>query len=216
MAGGFSYALIGSRREAPVAGVNDELYIATGLQVRDGAVCGAVIDYNQLNGFVRAVADAFQAHHGVPKLVVRDDDDGCHGKRKAWIWNDQRKVVILLGNDKAVLLESEKDSVSMKLVVYAQSLDLDRIEKTLTKPPRTDFRLTTRTFSVFSKGTNVFTSQQWAGLATSWEVVGRKQAERVRWLYKLEDGSKVIVVSVHGRVDAITHETASGRVELLK
>jgi len=139
------------------------------------------------------------------------------GKRTAWVWNDNKKVVVLVGDDKVVLLEVDPNSEGMALVDYAKSLDYDRIEKALAKPPRIDFSLTVETFSVFKKGENVFTLQDWAGIAKSHEQVGKKVDDRIRWVYALKDGTDIVVTTVAWRIEAITHKAADGKlVELLK
>jgi len=139
------------------------------------------------------------------------------GKRTALVWNNKRKVVVPLGDDKAVLLEVDPHSVGMALVEYAKSLDFDKIEKALAQPPRTDFSLTVETFSAIKKGESVFKMQDWVGLAKSHEQVGKKREDRIRWNYPLKDGTSIVVTSVAWGVEAITHETSDGkRVELLK
>jgi hypothetical protein len=139
------------------------------------------------------------------------------GKRTAWVWDDKKKVVVPLGDDKAVLLEVDPHSQPMALVEYAKSLDYDRIEKALAKPPRTDFTPTVETFSVFKKGEGVASLHDWAGVATSREQVGKKEDGRVRWVYSLKGGTSVVVTTAAGAVERIVHEAGDGKVvELLK
>jgi hypothetical protein len=139
------------------------------------------------------------------------------GKRTAWVWNDKKKVVVPLGDDKAVLLEVEPHSLGMALVDYAKALDLDRIEKALAYPPRTDFSLTVDTFAVFKKGDRVSTLQDWAGTAKSHEPIGKKEDDRIRWVYALKDGTHVLVTTVAWEIERISHVADDGKVvELLK
>jgi hypothetical protein len=139
------------------------------------------------------------------------------GKRTAWVWNDQTKVVVPLGEEKAVLLEPFPLSTGTTLIGYAKSLDLDKIEKALAKPPRTDFTLTVETFAVFKKGDRLLKLQEWAGAAKSQEQIGKKEDDRIRWVYALKDGKKVLVTTVAGGIERISHEAEEGKlVELLK
>jgi hypothetical protein len=138
-------------------------------------------------------------------------------KRTAWVWKDQSRVVVLLSDDKAVLIERDGFSVPMPLVEYAKSLDYDRIEKALDQPPRTDFAPTLQTFSVFKKGGSVIGLYDWAGPAKTHETVGEKEDDRTRWTYSLKDGSNVIVTIAKGKIEAMKHRTADGKfVDLLK
>jgi hypothetical protein len=139
------------------------------------------------------------------------------GKRKAWVWEDKKKVVIPLGDDKAVVLETDPASQAMPLVEYAKSLDYDRIEKALAKPPRKDFAVTLETFTVLKKGDSTQGLYAWAGHAKTTEPVGKKEDERFRWTYVLKDNSKIIVTTSDWKVERLVHETADGAtVDLLK
>jgi hypothetical protein len=139
------------------------------------------------------------------------------GKRTAWVWNDKKKVVVPLSDDKAVLLEAIPPSIGTPFVDYAKSLDLDKIEKALAKPPRTDFTLTVETFAVFKKGDSLLKLQEWAGTAKSQEQIGKKEEDRIRWVYALKDGRNVLVTTVAGGIERISHEAEEGKVvELLK
>jgi hypothetical protein len=139
------------------------------------------------------------------------------GKRTAWVWNDKKKVVVPLGEDKVVLLKAIPNSIGTPLVDYAKSLDLDKIEKALAKPPRTDFTLTVETFAVFKKGESVSRLQDWAGAAKSHEPIGKKDDNRTRWVYSLKDGTNVIVTTAASTIERISHEPEVGKVvELLK
>jgi len=134
------------------------------------------------------------------------------GKRAAWVWTDNKKVVVPIGDDKAVLIDVDPYSQGMALVEYAKSLDYDRIEKALTKPPRTDFTPTLRTFDVFKKGDSSLGLYEWAGPASTLEQVGTKEDERFRWTYSLKDGSKVIVLTAGKQIESMTHEAADGKI----
>jgi hypothetical protein len=179
--------------------------------------------FDQMTGLVRAFSATVARDPNFKKRFSREAMKDAPtttleiGKRTAWVWNDNKKVVVPVGDDKAVLLEVDPNSEGMALVDYAKSLDYDRIEKALAKPPRTDFSLTLQTFSVFKKGESVFTLQDWAGIAKSHEQVGKKEDDRIRWDYPLKDGTKIVVTTVAWGIEAITHEAADGKmVELLK
>jgi len=134
------------------------------------------------------------------------------GKRTAWIWTDNKKVVVPMADDKCVVLELDSYSVPVSLVEYAKLLDYDRIEKALTKPPRTDFAPTLQTFGVFKKGGSSLGLYEWAGPANAHEQVGKKEDERVRWTYSLKDGSRVVVTTLGTKIELMTHEAADGKV----
>jgi hypothetical protein len=133
------------------------------------------------------------------------------GKRAGWLWKDGKKVVIPLGEDKAVILETEPYSVPLSLVEYAKTLDYDRIEKALAHPPRTDFTPTLQTFRALKKGDPAGGFYDWAGPAKCYEQVGKKEGERVRWRYSLKDGSKVVVTTAGGKIEAVTYASPEGR-----
>ena len=139
------------------------------------------------------------------------------GSRTAWVWKGDRKVIVPLGDDTAIIVETDQGSQPMPVVEYAKSLDYDRMEKALAAPPRTDFAPTLATFEVFKKGGSVRGLYEWAGPAKACEPVGAKGDERFRWVYALKDGSKVIVTAAGAKIESATHETADGKsIELLK
>jgi hypothetical protein len=137
--------------------------------------------------------------------------------RKTWVWENKKKVVVPLGDDKAVILETAPHSEPMPLVEYAKSLDYDRIEKALAKPPRADFTVTLETFKAFKKGDPILGLYDWAGPAKSHEPVGKKEDERVLWTYVLKDNSKILLTTVGAKIERVVHESTDGsRVELAK
>ncbi len=189
----------------------------------EGATYSQAARFDQMTNLPRAFSATAARDPGFKKRFGRESMKDAPataleiGKRTAWVWNDQKKVVVPLGEDKAVLLELDPHSQPMALVDYAKSLDYDRIEKALDKPPRTDYTPTVETFSVLKKGEGVSRLQDWAGVAKSHEQVGRKEDDRVRWVYALKDGTSVGVTTAAGGVERITHEAADGTVvELLK
>jgi hypothetical protein len=138
-------------------------------------------------------------------------------KRKAWVWEDKKRVVVPLGEDKAVVLETDPHSEPMPLVEYAKSLDYDRIEQALAQPPRADFTVTLETFKAFKKGDPILGLYDWAGPAKSHEPIGKKEDERVLWTYLLKDDSKVLLTTAGAKIESVIYESADGtRLELLK
>ena len=138
------------------------------------------------------------------------------GTRTAWVWADEKKVIVPIGDDKAVIIELDAKSQAMPLVEYAKSLEYDRIEKALADPPRTDFSMTVQTFKALKKADSALGLYGWAGYAKS-EPIGKKEDERFRSAYALPDGSKVEIVVARWKIESVVHESKDGKsVDLLK
>lgn len=161
---------------------------------------------------------AFKTQYGTEAMKKAKADSFEVGKkREGWVWADKKKVVVPLGDDKAVILETDPYSEHMPIVEYAKSMDYDRIEKALAKPPRSDFAVSLETFTSFKKGDTALGLHDWAGPAKSLEQIGMKEDERVRWTYVLKDKSKVLVITTALKIDSIVHEAGDGSsVDLLK
>jgi hypothetical protein len=159
----------------------------------------------------------FKTQYGTDELKKAPASVLEMDKRKAWVWEDKKMVVVPLGDDKAVVLETDPHSEPMPLVEYAKSLDYDRIEKALAKPPRADFTVTLETFKAFKKGDQVLGLYDWAGPAKSHVSVGKKEDERVLWTYMLKDNSKILLTTAGAKIESVMHESADGKtVELAK
>ena len=179
--------------------------------------------FDALTGLPRAFTvtlardPAFKTQHSKVALTKSTATTLEIGKRTAWVWKGEKKVIVPLGDDTAVVIETDPGSEPMPVVEYAKSLDYDRIEKALAAPPRSDFAPTLATFEVFKKGDSVRGLYEWAGPAKAREPVGAKGDERFRWVYALKDGSKVVVTTAGTKIESATHETVDGKsVELLK
>jgi hypothetical protein len=138
------------------------------------------------------------------------------GKRSIWMWKDDRKLVIPLGDDKAAIFELDANSEKLPLFEYAKKLELKRIANALENPPRTEFAPTLETFKVLAKGATVQSLSDWCGQPTKYEPLGKQDERRARWSYALKDKSTVAVVTAAGRIESIVHETDGKSVELLK
>ncbi len=160
----------------------------------------------------------FKKQHGKEALGKSGAKALEIGKRTAWVWADkraERKVVVPLADDIAVIVETDPNS--QPVAEYAKTLDYDRIAKALAHPPRTDFAPTLPTFEAFKKGDSAWGLHDWAGPAKAREPVGPKGDERFRWVYPLKDGTTVVVTTAGTKIESATHETADGKsVELLK
>jgi hypothetical protein len=128
---------------------------------------------------------------------------------RAWRWKDG-KVVVVLDEDKAVVMTKAPDSVAGFPLQQADKVNWKRIAKALGAPPRTDFTPTVATFRVLAKGAPAAGLDEWCGPAA--EVEASKAApDSYRRTYRLADGSRVVVVG-GARIDFVRHETKDGKV----
>ena len=117
------------------------------------------------------------------------------GGRSAWLWDsgDGYRLVILLGVDKAWIVERHGGPISN---ASPESNPEDasffaRAEAALNAPPRTDFRLTPNTFNVLKKGSLISDVVLWLGGSTlSCQDVGDGMCVME---YRLSDFSSVML-----------------------
>jgi hypothetical protein len=143
------------------------------------------------------------------------------GKYRAWKWQEgkegrQRKLVVVLADDRAVIITSVPGSFAFFPMDQADKVDWEKIANALKNPPRTDFTSTVETFRVLTKGSSVAKMYDWCGSPKTFTK--EENAPKIyRLTYPLADGSQVVVVSDGGRINAIRHEMKDGKVvDLLK
>ena len=128
---------------------------------------------------------------------------------RAWRWKDG-KVVVVLDEDKAVVITKAPDSVASFPLEQADKVNWKRIARALKAPPRTKFTPTVDTFRVLAKGAPTDRLDEWCGPPA--EVKASTAAPgSYRRTYRLADGSRVVVVG-GARVEFVRHETKDGKV----
>lgn len=148
---------------------------------------------------------------GDPPESIRIDD------RLVWVWSDQRKIVVLIDKDKAVILENNLPQIRMPLVDCARKLDYKHIGELLSKPPRMDFTVSIDTFRTFRKGDPLHAVTEWCGpadrvAALTSEVDGAKDRKVLRFDLK---GDATVFVIGRSTIETIRHEAKDGKIEHL-
>jgi guanyl-specific ribonuclease Sa len=135
-----------------------------------------------------------------------------HDRRTVWTWADRRQVVVVLGDDKAVIITTDPKSVELPLGEYIKRFEFDRIEKALAKPPRLERELNAETFAVFVKGASVRGMHEWCGPSKHEWI--NKETFHSRWTFSLKDGSTVAAVSLGDQLESLNHQTADKTFDL--
>lgn len=129
------------------------------------------------------------------------------GKRTAWLW-EPNKILVILGEDKALILERKGGGEEM--VKMAGHFDLDRLEKALAGPPRTDFKRTPGAFRDLKKGMSYFEVASWVGFP---EKDAGKQGAHVL-VYQLPDGARALLGFADlSKLDYAKLEGQNGKME---
>jgi hypothetical protein len=123
------------------------------------------------------------------------------------------KLILPLGEDKAVLVETEGSPRENDVLDFAGKLDLAAIETALSKPPRTDFSAKVELFAGLKKGMSELKIGLYVG---DCDVYDGSQPKAPVLEYKLADGSRVKLAIEGGKLKSATHEKDGKTEELLK
>jgi hypothetical protein len=122
------------------------------------------------------------------------------GKRTGWLWDLKKegdkdpwalrqRLVVPLGEDRALIFEAKGPGPwAGGLERLTSHFDLDRFEKALDAPPRTDFRRRLDAFRALRKGMSYEAAAEWVGFADRDIGRGIHIME-----YALGDGSRVLL-----------------------
>jgi hypothetical protein len=122
------------------------------------------------------------------------------------------KLILPLGEDKAVLVETEGSPREDVVLDFAGKLDLAAIESALSKPPRTDFSAKVELFAGLKKGISELKIRLYVGDYD--EYGGQPKAPVLE--YQLADGSRVKLAFEGGMLKSVQHEKDGKSEELLK
>jgi hypothetical protein len=121
------------------------------------------------------------------------------GKHTGWLWKVERtdakedwplvaRLVILLADDRILMLEARGQGPWEELAQRAELFDLHRCAHTLDRPPRTDFGRKLEYFRDLKKGMSYTEAAAWVGHADKDIGSGIHVME-----YRLGDGSRVLL-----------------------
>jgi hypothetical protein len=144
------------------------------------------------------------------------------GKRTGWLWKfDSRadkktrplhaRMIVPLAADRILRVEARGRGPFEDLVQRVSSFDLDKMEKALDAPPRTDFRRRLESFRQLRKGMSYPLITTWVGDAD--KDIGSGIHVMV---YALDDGSRVLVgFADFNRLLYVKHVAKDGKAEEL-
>jgi hypothetical protein len=137
------------------------------------------------------------------------------GKKTGWILSAGAKpvkMVLPLGEDKAILFETEGSPGEELVTDVAGKLDQVAIETALSKPPRTDFTLKVETFKDLKKGMTNKQVERWVGFAGS----SSGDAKAYALTYNFTDCTRMLLSFEAGKLKSVKYEKDGKTEELLK